>query len=1252
MSNEINLKWLSWNAQRPYCIVGMDSLTSFLPCPVVRSNRISWQKKVHPYGKGCIPILKQINDLVYAELIPEMRTVKFQDIDPSLLDVILISNSSSFIALPFITEGTGFNGVVYATEPIVQLSKLLMEDLCDTFEQIDRPLIDEWSWKNISNSFPNPPSSDPNYWKPFYKRIDIENCMKRVQLLFFRQEIALSEDIRVTPYSSGHSIGSCNWLLCTNQQRIGYFAASSLRPSHPKPMELNPFNNLDALILTSIHTNDQSPDITVYKFTSAVVETLKMGGNVLIPIIATGLIYDLFEIIVKAIEVNNLSRNIPVYFISSIAESSLEFANIFSEWLSDDKGARVYKPEEPFYHSEMLRNRRIRVYDSLHGPFSKECRQPSIVFAGHPSLRIGEIVHLLDLWGGNSKNAIMMIDPDYPLETYYSPYKTLAIRAYFFPIETRLDCNQVFNKIIKDLSPQKVLYPEEYSSSFSTLNALPMPTICFKQNEQFLLKMVKNNGNNNTKSLTKQILLKRKENEELLPISIPWKRVKVDYEVLRHLKLKTSFDGLCPIKGLISATNNQLEFILNSKINKNEKQILEEKKISNQKFSGRLNVIMLRELLEKREFQCELIQTGDEENLIIKNYSARIRIIQGGRRTLINCCDEIKRKEIQSAVHECLSKFVNPELINETLTSLMNLFCQTNPKTILIFRIAPRIEIFTLRGRNDGKIYWPGSGIRTKKEIEEEAKCLRDKKWPEEHPFKYTVYGSRRISAEILQHYSDRKSGKGYVDFAFTHYPNRPFMKSALRQMIPYYAVPVVCIIVFWLVDFNWFWHNGRRIYDKYFKSEAAEEETNEENTKSSKIILPFEDDDEIFVAADEKVDECSIVGKKKKKKIGFRERRVIHYEDRIRAYSSPDKIFRYFATIKLINEDGTFDIFMKPEDFVRSLTPGVMQPRKYGLDKYKIFNTNEILERKINKNNIFNWLSDNGGLINFGDYLFLMTLLSTSPSEFKLAFYVFDLNGDGELDRQEFERVQELILSQSNIGQRHRDHITGTGTFTKSGKHSAITRHFFGSDNLQKLNIDKFLQFQKDLHYDILKIEFERRDPESGPVGIISEVSFARLLMIHSDLPEKRQKRMLKRVKRKYNKEMINKKGVSFEEVNNFFAFIYHIDNVDLALHFYKLAGKPLSKELIKRVARKITNVELSDTIVDIVVTLFDENGDGELSQKEFISIMKQRKQRGLERPKDTGLTRLLDALWVCSKNQLNTSLNNENNKLKEQNK
>ena len=40
--------------------------------------------------------------------------------------------------------------------------------------------------------------------------------------------------------------------------------------------------------------------------------------------------------------------------------------------------------------------------------------------------------------------------------------------------------------------------------------------------------------------------------------------------------------------------------------------------------------------------------------------------------------------------------------------------------------------------------------------------------------------------------------------------------------------------------------------------------------------------------------------GKKpKKEKVGFRDRKIMDYENRIRTYSTPDKIFRYFATYK-----------------------------------------------------------------------------------------------------------------------------------------------------------------------------------------------------------------------------------------------------------------------------------------------------------------------------------------------------------------
>jgi hypothetical protein len=52
----------------------------------------------------------------------------------------------------------------------------------------------------------------------------------------------------------------------------------------------------------------------------------------------------------------------------------------------------------------------------------------------------------------------------------------------------------------------------------------------------------------------------------------------------------------------------------------------------------------------------------------------------------------------------------------------------------------------------------------------------------------------------------------------------------------------------------------------------------------------------------------------------------IIEYENRIRSYSTPDKIFRYFATVKIMSEN-TALIYMTPDDFLRAITPGMQQP-------------------------------------------------------------------------------------------------------------------------------------------------------------------------------------------------------------------------------------------------------------------------------------------------------------------------------------
>ena len=42
---------------------------------------------------------------------------------------------------------------------------------------------------------------------------------------------------------------------------------------------------------------------------------------------------------------------------------------------------------------------------------------------------------------------------------------------------------------------------------------------------------------------------------------------------------------------------------------------------------------------------------------------------------------------------------------------------------------------------------------------------------------------------------------------------------------------------------------------------------------------------------------------KRHENKVGFRDRKIIEYENRVRHYSTPDKVFRYFATYKLTDD-------------------------------------------------------------------------------------------------------------------------------------------------------------------------------------------------------------------------------------------------------------------------------------------------------------------------------------------------------------
>lgn len=450
------------------CGLDMTSALLFLPLPLVYSSRLfnlpSWVARsvTDPQIEG---ELKECNGRVFIDSCPEFCPPEEHIIDFAQIDVILISNYQSMMALPYVTEGTGFKGVVYATEPTLQIGRQFMEELVSLIERTPKiRSATRWKQPHILKSLP-PPLNEaikPRSWKQVYSMKEVNSSLSKVQVVGFAQKLDVFGALKVSAVSSGYCLGSCNWILWTAHEKIGYISASSTLTTHPKPMDHNPLKNFNALILSSLtQTPLVNPDSMLGELCITVATTVRSGGNVLIPCYPSGVAFDLFECLPQHLESSG-SLTVPMFFLSPVAESSLAYSNILADWLTQSKQCKVYTPEEPFPHALLAKSGRLKAFTSIKEEnFSQEFRTPCVVFAGHPSLRFGDCVHFMELWGSNPNNAVIFTEPDFPYVEALAPYQPLAMKAVYLPIDTSLNFNQA-NKLLKELKPTHLLLPEQY----------------------------------------------------------------------------------------------------------------------------------------------------------------------------------------------------------------------------------------------------------------------------------------------------------------------------------------------------------------------------------------------------------------------------------------------------------------------------------------------------------------------------------------------------------------------------------------------------------------------------------------------------------------------------------------------------------------------------------------------------------------------------------------------------------------------
>ncbi|XP_065343585.1 integrator complex subunit 9 isoform X2 [Cloeon dipterum] len=442
------------------CGLWAASVTNFLPMPLVPSQRLnslnSWVPRdcSDPQLDG---ELKECGGRIFVDSSPEFGVPANNVIDYSQIDVILISNYSSMLALPFITENTGFQGVVYATEPTLQIGRLFLEELVQTVERSPKAASAK-HWKAMQHLL-LPPLKDAPFvksWRHLFDAKNVAASLSKVQMVGYSEVLDVFGALTVTPVSSGYCIGSSNWIISSQFEKVVYVSASSVINPHSTKIDLTPLKNADLMILSDLtQTPLNDPDSSMNGFINAVAETLGRNGNVLLPCYPSGVVYDLFECLSDQLAQRGMA-NANLFFISPVADSSLAYSNILAEWLSGEKQNKVYTPEEPFPHAQLVQHNRLKHFKNLWASgFNEQYRQPCVVFCGHPSLRFGDSVHFMEMWGSSPLNTVVFTEPDFSHVDALAPFQPLAMNVKYWPIDMSLSAQRA-SKLIRDARPKNV----------------------------------------------------------------------------------------------------------------------------------------------------------------------------------------------------------------------------------------------------------------------------------------------------------------------------------------------------------------------------------------------------------------------------------------------------------------------------------------------------------------------------------------------------------------------------------------------------------------------------------------------------------------------------------------------------------------------------------------------------------------------------------------------------------------------------
>ncbi|XP_073343140.1 calcium uptake protein 3, mitochondrial isoform X1 [Pagrus major] len=360
---------------------------------------------------------------------------------------------------------------------------------------------------------------------------------------------------------------------------------------------------------------------------------------------------------------------------------------------------------------------------------------------------------------------------------------------------------------------------------------------------------------------------------------------------------------------------------------------------------------------------------------------------------------------------------------------------------------------------------------------------------------------------------------------------------------------------------------------------------------------------------------------------------------------SSYENRFRLFSSVEC---DG--QLYMTPLNFIESITlnePKSRRTRKSlttkDLDKM-LADTPPVWK---GSSNLFRNLRERG-VISYTEYLFLLCILTKPHAGFRIAFNMFDADGNEMVDKREFLVLEEIFRKKKDRKEVAEDvqrfdqqslqlyghHKSQPHTVLKKGSQHVEARgmwdvlrrgtsqvlfsdlteqvvektettllvHFFGKKGKAELKFEDFYKFMDNLQTELLEIEFLSY---SKGLPTISEEDFAQILLRYTNVDD--VSGYLENVRH----SMPDEKGITFEEFRSFFQFLNNLEDFTIAMQMYNFANRSIGQEEFTRAVYVATGIKLTRHLVNTVFKIFDEDRDDKLSHKEFIGVMKDRLHR-----------------------------------------